>query len=252
MTKYLKLYNTDTERTSFESSANYEEPYTSRIKNTTNIFYNKSDRQGGQILPYDAEIEYIKSTGTQRIFFNNYIVNPNTEYYLTLKFDNKASNWSSANKGVYGGVITGGDTDCCFSVNFGGSTNQTTTLFWWTNKTYQSGASVKSKDYGSTIISNKNTIHYTNGNINYGGTNFAVTTKTTTNGQGFTLFGTGSTTPFSAYNMYVYNFKLIENSITIHDYIPVRIGQTGYLYDKVSGELFGNAGTDNFILGADI
>lgn len=45
MTKYLKLYNTDTERTSFESSTNYEEPYTSRIKNTTNIFYNKSNRQ---------------------------------------------------------------------------------------------------------------------------------------------------------------------------------------------------------------
>jgi hypothetical protein len=33
--------------------------------------------------------------------------------------------------------------------------------------------------------------------------------------------------------------------------IPVRIGTTGYMYDRVSGQLFGNAGTDDFILGND-
>jgi hypothetical protein len=203
------------------------------------------------VLPYDAEVEYLQSSGTQRIFFDNYTANPNTEYYLTLKFDNKTSNWSSANKNIYSGVTTGGDTGCAFSVNFGGNTSQTTTLFWWTNKTYQSGASVKSKDYGSTILSNKNTIHYTNGNINYGGTNFAVTTKTTTNGQGLTLFGSTDAS-FSAYNMYVYSFKIIENSIVIHDYIPVRKGAVGYMYDKISGKLFGNSGSGSFTLGNDI
>lgn len=201
---------------------------------------------------YDAEIEYLKSTGTQIIFFDNYIVNPNTEYYLTLKFDNRASNWSSAIKSIYAGITTGGDADCVFSVNFGANGNQTTTLYWWTNKTYQSDSPVKSKNYDLTVLSNKNTIHYTNGNISYGGINFEVITKTTTNGQGFTLFGAGSTTPFSAYDMYVYNFKLIENSIVIHDFIPVRIGSVGYMYDKVSDTLFGNSGTGSFTLGPDV
>lgn len=40
----------------------------------------------------------------------------------------------------------------------------------------------------------------------------------------------------------------IENII---DLIPVRVGNVGYMYDKVSGQLFGNAGTGEFILGPD-
>ena len=32
---------------------------------------------------------------------------------------------------------------------------------------------------------------------------------------------------------------------------PVRVGTTGYLYDSVSGNLFGNEGTGDFILGND-
>jgi hypothetical protein len=35
------------------------------------------------------------------------------------------------------------------------------------------------------------------------------------------------------------------------DLIPVRIGNVGYMYDKVSGQLFENQGTGNFILGPD-
>lgn len=42
-----------------------------------------------------------------------------------------------------------------------------------------------------------------------------------------------------------------ENSI-LADFIPVRIGTTGYMYDTVSGQLFGNAGTGDFTLGPDV
>lgn len=38
----------------------------------------------------------------------------------------------------------------------------------------------------------------------------------------------------------------------VRDFIPVRVGQTGYLYDRVSGQLFGNLGSGDFILGPDI
>jgi hypothetical protein len=41
------------------------------------------------------------------------------------------------------------------------------------------------------------------------------------------------------------------NNSKIADFIPVRVGQVGYMYDKVSGTLFGNAGTGSFILGSD-
>jgi hypothetical protein len=42
------------------------------------------------------------------------------------------------------------------------------------------------------------------------------------------------------------------NDSIVLDLIPVRVGTIGYMYDSVSGTLFGNAGTGDFILGPDI
>ena len=50
----------------------------------------------------------------------------------------------------------------------------------------------------------------------------------------------------------LYSQKLYENNVLIFDAIPVRVDQIGYMYDKVSGKLFENKGTGNFILGPDI
>lgn len=50
------------------------------------------------------------------------------------------------------------------------------------------------------------------------------------------------------YSLYV---KSIANNDYVLDLIPVRIGTTGYMYDKVSGQLFGNSGSGNFVLGTD-
>ena len=47
-------------------------------------------------------------------------------------------------------------------------------------------------------------------------------------------------------------FKIYDGNILLFDAIPVRVGDVGYMYDKVSGQLFGNAGTGEFVLGADI
>lgn len=45
--------------------------------------------------------------------------------------------------------------------------------------------------------------------------------------------------------------KIEVNGVITFDSIPVRVGQVGYMYDRVSGQLFGNAGTGQFILGPD-
>ena len=47
-------------------------------------------------------------------------------------------------------------------------------------------------------------------------------------------------------------FKAYEGNNIVIDYKAVRVGQIGYMYDKVSGQLFGNSGTGNFILGPDL
>lgn len=43
-----------------------------------------------------------------------------------------------------------------------------------------------------------------------------------------------------------------SNLIPIYDFYPVRIGKMGYMLDVISGELFGNDGEGNFILGPDV
>ena len=51
-----------------------------------------------------------------------------------------------------------------------------------------------------------------------------------------------------------YAAQIYCNGIITRDFIPVRVGRVGYLFDRVSGEYlpFGNKGTGAFILGPDI
>lgn len=46
--------------------------------------------------------------------------------------------------------------------------------------------------------------------------------------------------------------KIEVNGVITFDAIPVRVAQVGYMYDKISGNLFGNDGTGSFVLGNDV
>ena len=50
----------------------------------------------------------------------------------------------------------------------------------------------------------------------------------------------------------LYACKMTQNGVVVRDFIPVRKNGVGYLYDKISDQLFGNIGTGNFIIGPDI
>lgn len=50
----------------------------------------------------------------------------------------------------------------------------------------------------------------------------------------------------------LYFFKLDKAEAPVLDMIPVRKGDEGFMYDRVSGRLFGNSGSGRFILGPDI
>lgn len=48
-------------------------------------------------------------------------------------------------------------------------------------------------------------------------------------------------------------FQIYNSGTLVRDYIPVRVGQVGYFYDRVSGQLFGNAaGSGAFLFGNDV
>lgn len=51
----------------------------------------------------------------------------------------------------------------------------------------------------------------------------------------------------------IYSVAITDRSTgtVLRDMIPVRVGNVGYMYDRVSGQLFGNGGTGSFVLGPD-
>lgn len=57
--------------------------------------------------------------------------------------------------------------------------------------------------------------------------------------------------PSSGARFRIYGVDFYNGANLLGCFIPVRVGITGYMYDKVSGQLFGNAGTGSFIIGPD-
>lgn len=197
-------------------------------------------------LPYDAEIEYLESTGTQWIDTLEY-GDLNTEAELCVSF-NVISN-------TYGCCVFGARksaTEKNYSAILGrADTNLNIDIY-----NYQVSRCTQSitKNIIYTIHIDKNVRSLSaNGEIIKSNTSVVNTPFTTER-----TIKIGYTDPLS--NWYdltenlkgkVYSCYIKKNGILVRDLIPVRVGTTGYMYDKISGQLFGNSGTGNFILGAD-
>lgn len=54
------------------------------------------------------------------------------------------------------------------------------------------------------------------------------------------------------FGLRVYYIKMIKDGILVCDMIPVRVGTVGYMYDKISKQLFGNSGSGSFTPGSDV
>ena len=50
----------------------------------------------------------------------------------------------------------------------------------------------------------------------------------------------------------LYGCRYYVSGSPVRSFVPCRVGQTGYLWDEVTGAFFGNSGTGNFNLGTDI
>ena len=179
----------------------------------------------GHILPYDAEIEYLESTGTQYIN-TGIIANPGE---ISFEVDCTIENESGSSVYTVGGL----------------------------HYIYQSS------DNGIRTGGTNNAIAYTPGNrititasydnqnrrtVTIGDTVIAGTAYDAESGE-FVLLRIPKEPNCIGK---LYSAKVYLNSILVRDMIPVRIGQVGYMYDKVSKELFDNNGEGNFILGQDI
>lgn len=189
--------------------------------------------------PYDAEVEYIQSTGTQYI---NTGITPTaalvTEVRFALTEDYPFEN-TSAIFGVYNNNGT------LYSVAF-------PSLNYARIPSGLSYANIEVTMSYETVhnISYKSEAFYFDGELK--GTQKP---KIGTNQTKIRLFGRSAAPSSSAKiiaGIRIYGFRMTEGDTVIHDCIPVRIGTAGYLFDKVNNALMTNLGSGNFLIGNDI
>lgn len=192
------------------------------------------------VLPYDARIEYLQGTGTSTWIDTGFIpqqdnirviadveivtvANNNIFYCMYASSTPKLNqNWTNSGNTIY---------FRCNSYDKSFSTTKERHVF-------ENGTSIKidgvvkaTPTFTKTFANN--TAHL----VLYGNPNAAVPT---------------SISSTSAFKGKIYEFSVYYGDALQLHYIPVRVGTTGYMYDIVSGNLFGNSGTGNFILGSDV
>lgn len=197
-------------------------------------------------LPYDAEIEYLESTGTQYIDtgipLNGYVRVVTDAQMLQVN--------TSAT--LFGVMLSTGRYGCRFYngseklyLYYGGSgdynnqrcTNYQGDGFYLNRRIY---------DYAN-VVTIGGRRHYRAAGENL----VSFNSQSTIYSYGFNALDALGVVVYAQCKARKWSEKIYVNDILVWDAIPVRVGTVGYMYDKVSGQLFGNSGTDNFVLGND-
>lgn len=190
---------------------------------------------------YDAEIEYIQSSGTQWID-TGVVWADGYRYELKAEFLQNGGNFDS----ILGARQTQGgnkfsvplalqqDNRPYLQVAEGQAIASNTTLGLYTFKGSQSGAALSIEVNGTTAS----------------GTVAGNATAATVSLYMFARHRDDNANNSAAVAK-LYYCKIWNGNTLVRDFIPVRVGQVGQLYDKVSGDFFANIGTGSFTLGND-
>ena len=198
---------------------------------------------GDSPLPQGAvEIEYLHCTGTQYI---NTGIKGSSDITIKLKCLHPATSNSRAYGALFGSRIA--------------NQNSHYNIYESYNANYRfgntsSGAWVNSTDriviFDNTEAANVMKIFDMTGAVI---TTLSTTFKTFNNNLDMYLFANNTNgTIGTCTNGYIYSCVFYRNSSVIANFIPVRVGTVGYMYEKVSKTLFGNDGTGDFVLGPDV
>lgn len=190
-------------------------------------------------LPYDKEITYLESSGTQYID-TGLTGGTNAEYEIRCQVLNTSDNWdilfgSKANSSV----SAQGVPKLYYHSTNGGRVGATT--IW--------KGSAQNIQLLLNTVYNINTLSFKGGGLYVDDTlKYDLQAQYGFGNKNFWIFADPEETNYKI-NMRLYYAKIWLEGTLVRDFIPVRVGQVGYLYDKVNGVLYGNSGTGNFILG---
>lgn len=211
---------------------------------------NRRRYMGGKALPYDAEVEYLESSGDgneQGQVINSNVLIPSdckhVEYHFKFMFTKNQK-----------GVVCGHQTST--------HDNPRTYLFYTGNATvsrnFYAGNKIANYTIGPLdIVDGYITLDEDTGKFEYYRDGLLVgqhnMSGTALNRDYPIRFFGGSygNRLDDLTSARIWKFSIVHGNVVVRDFIPVRVGQTGYMYDKVSGQLFGNSGTGDFILGPD-
>ena len=179
--------------------------------------------------PYYCEVEYLESTGTQ--YIGTGVVFSDSSHTYKWDIGAQAVNTSDTNYNWFCGFFEGG------AYSAGVYSDTTTNYnFYAVGTYYQNGQAItdpltSGDKYG--IIRNIFTI-----------TNFAGTLP-------IILFGRNQSNGVKCEaTKKIFYFKIYDNDTLVRDFIPViDWNMKPCMYDKVSGELFYNKGTSDFVAG---
>ena len=185
---------------------------------------------GGAKLPYDAEVEYLESTGTQWIDTGIYLTNNHS-----VEIDFQLTTLSQSRTGLFGGLATS---------RYGGlisPSNQKLEFGYGSSNVWYQIEPDTSRHYAKQL---KNLLYVDDVLIN----TFEQATFTQNYSAPLGNFNYINYTPAKAK---YYSSKWYDGDTLVRDFIPVRVGGVGYMYDRVSRQLFGNQGTGTFGYGND-
>ena len=192
-----------------------------------------------------TELEYIQSTGTQFIR-TTYRANPKTKIYIDYKL-----NATNGQQYLFGSTS---NNALCFAAYVNGSKPSGGK---WSEFSYDvatlgpghaTSTTVNTARHQLTLSAKYHIEQWTN--VTY--TN--VSTAATKNTAGpIGIFGLNATGNTWKSKMNLYSFKIWDNSILVHDFIPVRRNGDDVLglFDKIENKFYTNAGTGTFIAGPD-
>lgn len=190
---------------------------------------------GGSALPYDAEVEYLQGDGAS--YIDTGMKASGILHIKTCLVDfftsTLISTWPFGGRNAYNnntyGIFVASNTEK-LNVAYNGSVSVFNTY-----SSYPSSCWVEMKS----------------GSIKVGSTTHTFTAKTFTSSYNVILFGLNNGGTMIPSNSKI-GATFIYDGTTMMYLIPVRVGQVGCMYDKISGTLLYNAGTGSFILGPDV
>lgn len=187
-------------------------------------------------LLYDAEIEYLKGTGTQ--YINTKIKTANDiDIRVSVDFTDTISQKVCWYFGAEESSTKNSLASYCIINGYSYIFNRNNYTQYQPEKT----TSLIVQTGNSGIFVNGQKLANSSGSLTWFGDIFLFTTN-----RG------GTPNLAETQTIKIKEMVILQGEVELMHLIPVRRGNIGYMYDKISKKLFGNVGSGNFILGPDI